>query len=443
MEEESIVERLEKEINITHPQSLEIQLKLYDIFIPILCSVIILVNLLIVLSSGLILHKRQQPRSTYIFLGNVALSDLLIGITTLAVQYYPNEWRNEMVCCVSIGMTVCSTLVSGYSIGLIAIDRYLYILNGLHYQRLISSQRARGMVLAVWIFAGVVSFLPAFGLRNPTDDGKLCWFIVLVPPKLVLFTTSVGMVPLGLIIVLYSIILKHALVRISFLHRASSGDPGTHVGGLRLFRGGLSPSKTSVASLDALNVIRLQEDLELQRQRGRSIFSCCRRRNESKINLQVYSANKWKAIKIVLLTTGAFFVTWFPFFIASMLHAMCGPNSDPDYCDSLRVAIASPLAILGLCNSLLNPIIYAWWHNGFRESVKIIIKGLLCERFQISTDPKAASRLSLANKRADLIVNSSDQEQRLSEEASNSVNGMEINPIRTENENLKLKTVEL
>ncbi|XP_055850426.1 5-hydroxytryptamine receptor 1D-like [Episyrphus balteatus] len=382
MEEETIVERLEEEINITHPQAFEIQLKLYNLFIPILCSIIILVNLLIVLSSGLILRKRQQPRSTYIFLGNVALSDLLIGTTTLAVQYCPDELRSEMVCCISIGMTVCSTLVSVYSVGLIGIDRYLYILYGLHYQRYVSSQRAHGMVLATWLLAGVISFLPAFGLRNPTDNGKLCWFIVLVPPKLVLFTTSVGMIPLALIIVLYSIILKYALVRISYLHRASIGDQLTQVGGLRLFRGGSSSSKTSVGSLDAPNVIYLQEERQIQAQPRRSIFKCFQKTIKPKSSLPVYSANKWKAIKIVLLTTGAFFVTWVPFFVASMLYAMCGPYSDPDYCDSLRVAIANPLALLGLCNSVLNPIIYAWWHNGFRESVKKIVKGILGERFQ-------------------------------------------------------------
>lgn len=85
----------------------------------------------------------------------------------------------------------------------------------------------------------------------------------------------------------------------------------------------------------------------------------------------VYNPSRWKAIKIVALTTGCFFITWCPYFLASALYVTCD-NSDsaPSYCNNLRLAIASPLAILGLSNSLMNPIIYAWWHNGFRTSAK-------------------------------------------------------------------------
>lgn len=80
--------------------------------------------------------------------------------------------------------------------------------------------------------------------------------------------------------------------------------------------------------------------------------------------------SKWKAIKVVMLTTGSFFFTWMPYFVASTWYVYCDPQSTPDLCNGLRIAIASPLAILGFANSLLNPIIYAWWHNGFRNSTK-------------------------------------------------------------------------
>lgn len=51
------------------------------------------------------------------------------------------------------------------------------------------------------------------------------------------------------------------------------------------------------------------------------------------------------------------------------MYVYCDHENNPDFCNGLKYAIASPLAILGFANSLLNPIIYAWWHNGFRTNV--------------------------------------------------------------------------
>lgn len=45
----------------------------------------------------------QQPRSTYLFLGNVALSDLVTGIAVIFGQLFPRERRNETICSVQIG----------------------------------------------------------------------------------------------------------------------------------------------------------------------------------------------------------------------------------------------------------------------------------------------------------------------------------------------------
>lgn len=73
---------------------------------------------------------------------------------------------------------------------------------------------------------------------------------------------------------------------------------------------------------------------------------------------------QWKATLIVVLTTGSFVVTWMPYFIVSATTGEC-----PLY---------SPLAMLGFANSLLNPIIYAWWHNGFRTNFLKQLKRFCC-----------------------------------------------------------------
>lgn len=50
-----------------------------------------------------IFYLGQQPRSTYLFLGNVALSDLVTGIAVIFGQYYPREYRDEYSCAIQIG----------------------------------------------------------------------------------------------------------------------------------------------------------------------------------------------------------------------------------------------------------------------------------------------------------------------------------------------------
>lgn len=85
---------------------------------------------------------------------------------------------------------------------------------------------------------------------------------------------------------------------------------------------------------------------------------------------QQQTANKWKAIKVVLFTSGAFLITWGPYFISSITYTFM--DNSPAR-KSLQVLISSPLAILGFVNSFLNPIIYAWWHKSFRKYTSIFL----------------------------------------------------------------------
>lgn len=78
------------------------QLLLYDIFIPLLGSLIIVLNLAVVISSLLLLRKGQQPYGTYLFLGNVAAADLLTGFAVIYGQYAPREIRGEDNCAILI-----------------------------------------------------------------------------------------------------------------------------------------------------------------------------------------------------------------------------------------------------------------------------------------------------------------------------------------------------
>ncbi|XP_069673353.1 glucose-dependent insulinotropic receptor-like [Periplaneta americana] len=324
--------------NYTAVAGANIQFNLYDYLVPPIGVIALLLNLAVVVSSGLILKGGAHPRTTYLFLGNVAMADLVTTVAVLFGQFFPREKRSETLCIVSMGMIVSSTLASIWSVLLIGIDRFFYIAHALRYQQLLTPFRARFLILGTWILGLVLGFMPAMGWIGWTNGGKYCWFIRLAPHGLVLLTGAVGCLPIIIITVLYSIILYYAIHKVAQLQRADheasmKERPKGNAKQLRIFRGGQSNENN-------------------QQDKTR------------------HAPKKFRAVMVVALTTGSFIVTWIPFFIASTMHVFCEKTAtDEETCKPLRIAVASPLAILGFFNSLLNPLIYAWWHKGFRKFV--------------------------------------------------------------------------
>ncbi|XP_017779691.1 PREDICTED: 5-hydroxytryptamine receptor 1A-like [Nicrophorus vespilloides] len=339
-------------LNATEPTKFVSTLRLYDILIPAIGSLAIILNFAVIISSGLILKKGQQPRSTYLFLGNVAMTDFVTAVSVVFGEVYPKSNRDHYICALQIGMIVSSTLASVFSVGLIAIDRFLYILHGLNYQRWVYPTRARVCIAISWFIGLVIGFLPLFGWYGDTNNGRKCWFILLAPKDLIKLTVIAGGIPLLTVMVLYSIILYHAIKNIYRLQRAEQTNE-TDPNGLRIFRG------KSVESVDSV----------VQTEPGQPVQNVFKRMFMRKPTSKVKGPNKWRAIKVVFFTSGSFLITWGPYFIASLLYVYCG-ESDGDRCKNLSILVASPLAILGFFNCLINPVIYAWWHKGFREFVK-------------------------------------------------------------------------
>lgn len=192
------------------------------------------------------------------------------------------------------------------------------------------------------------------GWAGETYNGKKCWFITLVPPKLIVTICIIAIIPIIEVIILYSIILYHALKKVVQLKTAGKeqNTTQTNENDLRIFRG-----KTALNKND---------DIETEQNNKENFFNRYFKKQKPENN----EPSKSRAVKIVLFTTGSFIITWIPYFVASFIYVNCDPISTPQKCKTLEFMIASPLAILGFCNSFLNPIIYAWWHRGFRDFVK-------------------------------------------------------------------------
>lgn len=138
------------------------------------------------------------------------------------------------------------------------------------------------IILLLFIFCNIIfysigliiGFLPAMGWIGDTSGGRVCWFVTVVPSELILLTAFTGFLPLLVTVVLYGIILYHALQKIVQLKKAAARHSGHQMGTLRLFVGGRSTRNLAVASSDD----------EQQRSccgcSQKRFFNCCRRYNK-------------------------------------------------------------------------------------------------------------------------------------------------------------------
>lgn len=208
------------------PRGQPFGLRLYAILLPIFGIIGIILNSLVVYSSGLLIEMRkiikifwafiiflnnkgQHPRSCYMIMGNLGLSNLCMSITVIFGHYYPS--RNDVSCAFQIGMifrfyqkrnsflykflgmVVSTSLVAIYSVLLVAIDRFLYILRGLQYQQYMYPNRVRLLSFISWTISISVGFLPLIPSLRGRMNADKCWFILL-NPELVLTTTLIGII---------------------------------------------------------------------------------------------------------------------------------------------------------------------------------------------------------------------------------------------------------
>lgn len=91
-----------------------------------------------------------------------------------------------------------------------------------------------------------------------------------------------------------------------------------------------------------------------------------------------------KALRTVAVLVGCFFLLWCPFFVACLVHLLCKSCK-------VKEMLESHLWMLGLCNSFINPVIYAFWLKDVRLQLAAMFS---CCRARSSADgpPHVAER---------------------------------------------------
>ncbi|KAJ8317615.1 hypothetical protein KUTeg_005519 [Tegillarca granosa] len=137
----------------------------------------VLGNLLVIAA---IFCDRRLRRVGNIFIVNLAISDILVGVlvTPLALFYQLSDyWPFGLQLCnfwVSVDVICCTASIVNLCV--ISYDRYNAIIRPLKYARQRTAKRAFALVVFVWLYAVVIAVPPFFGWRKQSeiDNHLIC-----------------------------------------------------------------------------------------------------------------------------------------------------------------------------------------------------------------------------------------------------------------------------
>lgn len=270
----------------------------------VLASLIIAANVLVAIL--LLCHIHRSGSKGLCFVLNLALADAMVGFTVmgLAIDELSQPFHSsQRFCILRMAFVTSSCAASILSLILVACDRHLAIRKPFHYFQLVTGLRVGLCLVGLWLVAVTIGFLPVFIPRfQRVSNHWKCSFFNVFHPSYMLTMFCFGFFPgLFLFLYLYCDMLKIASVHVQHIQEVQQA--------------GLGPS-------------------------------CPPSRATSDM----------KAMRTVAVLVGCFTLCWLPFFITSIVQMAC-----PE-CFPYKV-IENFLWLLGLGNSLLNPLLYSYWQR--------------------------------------------------------------------------------
>ncbi|XP_018614589.1 5-hydroxytryptamine (serotonin) receptor 1A a isoform X2 [Scleropages formosus] len=355
--------------------------------------------------AAIALERSLQNVANYL-IGSLAVTDLMVSVLVLpmaALYQVLNKWTlGQVTCDIFISLDVLCCTSSILHLCAIALDRYWAITDPIDYVNKRTPRRAAILISLTWIIGFSISIPPMLGWRKPEDRANPDACTISQDPGYTIYSTfGAFYIPLFLMLVLYGKIFKAARFRIrktvrkterkkvsdrclvvspAALHKKSNGEAGKN------WKRSVEPKPSACANgaVRHADADADGESLEIIEVHNSSVNSkhhlplpntprsapCFETRSEksAEAKKKMALARERKTVKTLGIIMGTFILCWLPFFIVALVLPFCRERC------YMPQWLGDVINWLGYSNSLLNPIIYAYFNKDFQSAFKKIVK---------------------------------------------------------------------
>lgn len=348
--------------------------------------------------AAIALERSLQNVANYL-IGSLAVTDLMVSVLVLpmaALYQVLNKWTlGQEICDLFISLDVLCCTSSILHLCAIALDRYWAITDPIDYVNKRTPRRAAILISVTWLIGFSISIPPMLGWRSAEDRANPDACIISQDPGYTIYSTfGAFYIPLILMLVLYGRIFRAARFRIrktvkktetakvsdkcltlspAVFHKKANGEAGA-----KGWRRSDKPSSPCVngavkhgeegESLEIIEVIsNSKTHLPLPNTPQSSSHENINEKT-SGAKRKIALARERKTVKTLGIIMGTFIFCWLPFFIVALVLPFCAESCYmPDW-------LGAVINWLGYSNSLLNPIIYAYFNKDFQSAFKKILR---------------------------------------------------------------------
>ncbi|KAM6965498.1 5-hydroxytryptamine (serotonin) receptor 1A a [Aplochiton taeniatus] len=351
--------------------------------------------------AAIALERSLQNVANYL-IGSLAVTDLMVSVLVLpmaALYQVLNKWTlGQEICDIFISLDVLCCTSSILHLCAIALDRYWAITDPIDYVNKRTPRRAAILISVTWLIGFSISIPPMLGWRKAEDRANPDACTISQDPGYTIYSTfGAFYIPLVLMLVLYGRIFKAARFRIRktvkkpekanvsdkcvtvsprIFHKKNNGEADG-----KNWKSSVEPKPNSQCINGAVKHGEEGESLEIIEVQNNSknhlplpntpqSSQGYENRNEKNTDTKrkIALARERKTVKTLGIIMGTFILCWLPFFIVALVLPFCAESCFmPDW-------LGAVINWLGYSNSLLNPIIYAYFNKDFQSAFKKIIK---------------------------------------------------------------------
>ena len=342
----------------------------------------------------LIVYKNPNLRTiTNMFILNLAAADILVSVLSMPVTMVTvvkEHWVFGHTACVVLGyFTILSFIASVMSLGMIAINRYFYIVKWNTYTITFAKTKALLYAAGVWFVSMFLASPPLFGWAEYRFIPGKSYCFVYWPSNVYFMYFMITVCffgPLSVMAFSYYNILnftRNLKMKVDVSRDNLTPPP---------LKQQQKPEKTNkektapfIIDLDGDEIERAQ--VEMRNFDNPSItvevYSEADRVKTLQIKSQLSSSVKWKLspeeekmTNTFLLVLALFIICWAPFAMTMFF--------DVYYPRPLPRAINIVSLLLGYLNSMCNPILYGMRNSAFKQGFVNLYSWLIPKRFSLS-----------------------------------------------------------